>query len=37
VEDPVFGFRAAAPALLSNMSWMAGKACNWNPNTMETV
>lgn len=37
IEDPVFGFRAAAPALLSNMSWSQGHACNWNPATMETV
>ncbi|MFN7995641.1 MAG: Gfo/Idh/MocA family oxidoreductase [Bryobacteraceae bacterium] len=35
IEDPVFGFRAAAPALLSNMSWNQGHACNWNPTTME--
>ena len=27
VEDPVFGLRAAAPALLSNISWSTGKAC----------
>jgi predicted dehydrogenase len=37
IEDPVFGFRAAAPALLSNVSWTQGKACNWNPVTMEVL
>ena len=37
IEDPVFGFRAAAPALLSNISWAQGKACNWNPSGMETI
>ena len=37
IEDPVFGFRAAAPALLSNISWSQGKACNWNPSTMESI
>jgi hypothetical protein len=35
VEDPVFGLRAAAPALLSNMSWSSGKACTWDPQSLE--
>jgi predicted dehydrogenase len=35
VEDPVFGLRAAAPALLSNISWATGKACTWDPQSLE--
>jgi predicted dehydrogenase len=34
VEDPVFGFRAAGPALLSNLSYFEHRICNWNPETM---
>ena len=34
VEDAVFGFRAAAPALLSNISHFEQRACLWNPETM---
>ena len=34
VEDAVFGFRAAGPALLSNMSYFEKRICNWNPETM---
>jgi predicted dehydrogenase len=34
VEDPVFGFRAAGPALLSNMSYFENKVCEWDPQTM---
>jgi predicted dehydrogenase len=37
VEDPVFGLRAAAPALLSNISWASGKACIWNPQSLEST
>jgi len=37
VEDPVFGFRAAAPALLSNLSWNEGQACKWDPVSMERI
>jgi predicted dehydrogenase len=37
VEDPVFGFRAAAPALLSNLSWSEGHATKWNPISMERI
>ena len=34
VEDPVFGFRAAGPALLSNLSYFEQRVCIWNPETM---
>ena len=35
VEDPVFGFRAAGPALLSNISYFERRVCAWNPETMK--
>ena len=34
VEDPVFGFRAAGPALLSNISYFEQRMCKWDPKTM---
>src|SRR5579871_8546 len=34
VEDPTFGFRAAGPALLSNISYFEQRMCKWDPNTM---
>lgn len=34
VEDPVFGFRAAGPALLSNISYFQQRVCEWNPEAM---
>ena len=34
VEDGVYGFRAAGPALLANMSLAEGRAIQWNPETM---
>ncbi|HLK62242.1 MAG TPA: Gfo/Idh/MocA family oxidoreductase [Bryobacteraceae bacterium] len=34
LEDPVFGFRAAGPALLSNVSYFEKRVCNWDPETM---
>jgi len=34
VEDAAFGFRAAGPALLSNISYFEGRACEWDPKTM---
>jgi len=37
VEDAVFGFRAAAPAVLSNTSYFEKKAIQWNPSTMKTA
>ena len=37
VEDPVFGFRAAGTALLSNVSYETGKAAHWDPNAMKLL
>lgn len=37
VEDPEFGFRAAAPALLCNDSYRQNKFINWDPVKMEIV
>ncbi len=34
VEDPIFGFRAAGPALLSNISYFEQRICTWDPQTM---
>ena len=34
VEDAVFGFRAAGPALLSNVSYFEQRICNWDPVKM---
>ncbi|MCX6620238.1 MAG: Gfo/Idh/MocA family oxidoreductase [Acidobacteria bacterium] len=34
VEDAVFGFRAAGPALLSNVSYFEQRAVAWDPVTM---
>jgi predicted dehydrogenase len=35
VEDPVFGFRAAGPALLSNMSYFENRVIEWDPAAMK--
>ncbi len=35
VEDAVFGFRAAGPALLSNMSYFERRACHWDAAAMK--
>ena len=35
VEDAVFGFRAAGPALLSNISYFDRKVCLWDAETMK--
>ena len=34
VEDAVFGFRAAGPALLSNLSYFESRIVEWDPNAM---
>jgi len=31
VEDPLFGIRAAGPALLSNLSQASGRIYEWDP------
>jgi predicted dehydrogenase len=36
-EDPVFGFRAAAPALLCNDSYLQNKFINWDPVNMKLI
>ncbi|RZS96119.1 Gfo/Idh/MocA family oxidoreductase [Cecembia calidifontis] len=36
-EDPVFGFRAAAPALLCNDSYFQNKFIHWDPVNMKLV
>jgi len=36
-EDAVFGYRAAAPALLCNDSYNQDKAILWNPEKMELI
>jgi predicted dehydrogenase len=37
IEDAVFGFRAAGPALLSNVSYFEQKVCIWDPEAMVLV
>ncbi len=37
VEDAAFGFRAAGPALLANISYFEKRVCNWDPEKMEMV
>jgi hypothetical protein len=37
VEDPVFGFRAAGTALLSNVSYESGRAAHWDPEQMKLL
>ncbi|MBV7528975.1 Gfo/Idh/MocA family protein [Chitinophaga sp. sic0106] len=36
-EDPLFGFRAAAPALLCNDSYFNNKIIKWDPNNLKVV
>lgn len=36
-EDPVFGFRAAAPALLCNDSYLGNKYIKWDPVKMKVI
>ncbi|MFP2995249.1 Gfo/Idh/MocA family oxidoreductase [Spongiivirga sp. MCCC 1A20706] len=37
IEDPIFGFRAAAPALLCNDSYFNDKFMKWDPVKMKLV
>ncbi len=37
VEDPVFGYRAAGAALLSNLSYFGHKIVRWDPEKMEVL
>jgi len=37
VQDPVFAFRAAAPALLCNDSYFQDKFIKWDPINMKLV
>lgn len=37
LEDPVFGLRAAGPALLSNISYFENRPFGWDPQTMKIV
>src|SRR5205823_2097146 len=34
IEDATFGFRAAGPALLSNVSYFEQRVCLWDPENM---
>jgi predicted dehydrogenase len=34
IEDAVFGFRAAGPALLANVSYFEKRVCGWDARTM---
>ncbi|MBE7639349.1 gfo/Idh/MocA family oxidoreductase, partial [Salegentibacter sp. BLCTC] len=36
-QDPAFGFRAAAPALLCNESYKKNEFINWDPEKMKLV
>lgn len=37
IEDAVFGFRAAGPALLTNVSYFERRTCGWDPEGMRPV
>jgi predicted dehydrogenase len=37
IEDPVFGFRAAAPCLAANESYFQKKIINWDPVAMKQI
>jgi len=35
IEDPTFGFRAAGPALLTNVSYFEKRQCHWDAERMQ--
>ena len=35
IEDPTFGFRAAGPAVLSNLSYFENRIVEWDPTAMK--
>ena len=37
VEDPLFGYRAAAPALLCNDSYFNNKIVRWDPKNLKVI
>lgn len=37
IEDAVFGFRAAGPALLTNLSYFQGRSYEWDPEAMKVT
>jgi hypothetical protein len=37
VEDPVFGLRAAGPALMSNVSYFERRTVQWDPEAMKML
>ena len=37
IEDPVIGFRAAAPCLAANDSYFKKKVILWDPEKMQVV
>jgi predicted dehydrogenase len=37
LEDAAFGFRAAGPALLANVSYFEKRICHWDPQKMTVV
>ena len=36
-ENPLFGYRAAAPALLCNRSYFENKIIQWDPESLKVI